>query len=194
LPHWPNDIAIRFFVRDLVEGSSDVKKILEVWQTSANRSADLSSSLLAGALGGLVATVPMTATLELLHRRLPWWERYQLPPSQIVARLSRRLGLRRHMDQPEHLTVTLLAHFGYGSAAGAVYAPIAERVPLPGMLKGVIFGLLVWSTSYLGLLPALGILRPATRHPPRRTALMIIAHVVWGATLGLATGLIRSRQ
>ena len=39
----------------------------------------------------------------------------------------------------------------------------------------------------LGLLPALGILTPATRHPPRRNLLMIAAHVVWGATLGLLT-------
>ena len=47
------------------------------------------------------------------------------------------------------------------------------------------YGLAVWTTGYLGLLPALGALRPATEHPPRRTALMIAAHVVWGAALGL---------
>jgi uncharacterized membrane protein YagU involved in acid resistance len=136
----------------------------------------------------------MTAAMEIMHRRLPWWERYHLPPSQIIARVSRRLGLRQHMNQPEHITVTLLAHFGYGSAAGAVYAPIADHVPLPGVVKGIIFGLLVWSVSYLGLLPALGILRPATRQPPGRTALMIAAHVVWGAALGVLTDMIRPRQ
>ncbi|MCA1636528.1 MAG: hypothetical protein LC802_23280 [Acidobacteria bacterium] len=43
----------------------------------------------------------------------------------------------------------------------------------------------VWAGSYLGWLPAAGILRPATEHPPRRTALMIAAHVVWGVAAGL---------
>ena len=53
------------------------------------------------------------------------------------------------------------------------------------MVRGLSFGLCVWIASYLGLRPALGILRPATEHPPRRTALMIVAHAVWGATLAL---------
>jgi putative membrane protein len=39
--------------------------------------------------------------------------------------------------------------------------------------------------SYLGLLPALGILRPATEHPERRNALMIVAHLIWGSITGL---------
>ena len=36
----------------------------------------------------------------------------------------------------------------------------------------------------MGLLPAAGILKPATEHPARRNALMIASHLVWGAALG----------
>ena len=43
----------------------------------------------------------------------------------------------------------------------------------------------VWVASYLGLLPAMRILTPATEHPARRNALMISAHVIWGACLGV---------
>jgi hypothetical protein len=39
--------------------------------------------------------------------------------------------------------------------------------------------------SYLGGLPALGIQRPATEHNRARRRLMIAAHVVYGAALGL---------
>jgi hypothetical protein len=53
------------------------------------------------------------------------------------------------------------------------------------VLAGTLYGLVVWGASYLGLVPALGLLSPATRHPRRRNALMIAAHLVWGAALGL---------
>jgi uncharacterized membrane protein YagU involved in acid resistance len=55
----------------------------------------------------------------------------------------------------------------------------------PNVVNGVAYGLGVWTASYLGLLPALGLLAPATEHPARRNALMIAAHVVWGASLGI---------
>jgi hypothetical protein len=55
----------------------------------------------------------------------------------------------------------------------------------PPALSGAGFGVAVWAGSYSGRLPAAGILSPATRHPPRRNALMIAAHVVRGATAGL---------
>jgi putative membrane protein len=38
------------------------------------------------------------------------------------------------------------------------------------------------------MLAALGILKPATEHPPRRNALMIAAHLIWGAVLGALVG------
>ena len=76
--------------------------------------------------------------------------------------------------------LTLLAHFGYGGAAGAIYAGAGKRLPGGPALRGLFFGLLVWTVSYLGLLPSLRVLKPATEHPVRRSALMIGAHFVWG--------------
>ncbi|MCA1606571.1 MAG: DUF1440 domain-containing protein [Acidobacteria bacterium] len=140
----------------------------------------------AGAVAGFVATIPMTTAMRLLHRRLPWWERYPLPPRRISARLASKTGLRKHLDEDEEKGVTLAAHFGYGTAMGAVYSPVARRVGAPWFVSGPAFGLAVWAGSYLGLLPALGILESATKRPPERNALIIVAHLVWGASLGLA--------
>lgn len=47
-------------------------------------------------------------------------------------------------------------------------------------------GAAIWAGSYFGWVPALGILTPASEHPRRRNALMIAAHIVWGATTALA--------
>ena len=138
--------------------------------------------LLLGTIGGIVATGPMTAAMILLHRRLPWHERYPLPPREITMSFARKTGLAPQLDSEGRATATMVSHFGYGAAAGSLYtALIAPRGH--ALSKGVLFGLLIWGASYLGWLPATGILRPATEQPPRRNLLMIIAHLVWGATL-----------
>ena len=143
------------------------------------------NKILVGALAGLAATVPMTAAMESMHRLLPERERYPLPPREIAMAVAEDAGVRQHLDEPERTSVTLAAHFGYGAMTGAMYAPLAQRSQWRPAIGGAGFGLAVWAGSYLGLLPALGILTPATAHPTRRNALMITAHVVWGVTLGL---------
>lgn len=141
--------------------------------------------LLNGALAGFTATIPMTIAMEAMHRALPQHERYPLPPREITERITAGTGEKEHLNESERFGLTLLSHFTYGAAAGAVYASVAQRYqpsPIPG---GAAFGLALWAASYLGWLPATGILRPATEHPPRRTALLIAAHLVWGTTIGI---------
>jgi len=127
----------------------------------------------------------MTLAMEAMHRLLPQHERHPLPPRLITDQVAEKAGVKEQMDEEDRFWVSLASHFGYGTAAGAVYAPLSRAIPLPPALGGMAFGLGVWAGSYLGLLPALNILRPATEHPPRRTALMISAHLVWGAALGV---------
>jgi uncharacterized membrane protein YagU involved in acid resistance len=140
--------------------------------------------LVIGALAGLAATAPMTLAMRAMHRYLPNHQQYPLPPRLITDKVTEDVGIARPMAEEDQRLLTLVAHFSYGAAAGALYAPLAERVELPPVASGVLYGLVVWAGSYLGLLPAAGILRPATEHPLRRTALMVAAHVVWGATTG----------
>jgi putative membrane protein len=78
----------------------------------------------------------------------------------------------------------LTGHFGYGALCGAVYAAIRAVFPR-GVVPGTVFGLMVWTVSYLGLLPATGLFPPATEKPARQNALMIAAHIIWGASLGI---------
>jgi hypothetical protein len=144
----------------------------------------MKSDWLRGALSGCVATVPMTAAMLAWHRRLPLWERYPLPPRQITMNVARRAGIKGHLNARQKTAVTLVAHFSYGAAVGAVYAALSRRLLPAGAASGAFYGVAVWAASYLGLLPALQILTPATDHPARRNALMVAAHVVWGAVTG----------
>lgn len=142
-----------------------------------------------GLLAGTAATGPMTVAMILWHRRLPQSERYPLPPREITEKMTRAAGVRHKIEEPTQSAATLVAHFGYGAAAGLLYSFLAGEVRAGALLKGIAFGLFVWTGSYLGLLPALGILKPATEHPPRRNLLMIVAHIIWGAVLGRLTKL-----
>lgn len=137
-----------------------------------------------GALSGFIATAPMTISMIAMHRRLPKRERYPLPPRQITMRVAEQAGVpTERLDEPERKGLSLAAHFAYGAAAGTGYAAFAKRNSSHPLLKGIGYGLAVWSGSYLGLIPATGLLSSATKQPARRNALMIGAHVIWGLTL-----------
>jgi biotin transporter BioY len=105
----------------------------------------------------------------------------------VTEGLAEKAGVNEHLDEEERKAATWVSHFAYGATCGALYGAVSEgRTGGHPMLAGVGFGLAVWAGSYLGWLPAAGVLSPATEHPARRNALMIAAHVVWGATTGLA--------
>ncbi len=73
---------------------------------------------------------------------------------------------------------------------GALYGPLMRIVPLPSVLKGMVFGLVVWFAVYRGLLPAVGMSEAATKQPLQRNALMLAAHLVSGAGMGGAMQLL----
>jgi len=147
---------------------------------------------MAGCLAGLVATGPMTLALELVRRGLPGPDA-PFPPKEVTMGMARKVGLKRHMDEETEWAATWAAHFGYGSGVGAVYGAIAPRVPWPAVPKGMAYGVAVWALSYLGWLPAVGIVQPLVRRPVRQQTALIVAHLVWGAATGALTEVFRGR-
>lgn len=148
--------------------------------------------LFRGAIAGSVATVPMTISMLIGWRLLPRRERYPLPPREIMGELAERMGKEDLLTEAQLMAATLLSHFAYGAVSGSMYALFEKRISVGGRLKGVLAGLILWAGSYLGWLPAMGILKPATQHPWRRNLLMILAHVVWGMTLEQITQTLQS--
>jgi len=130
----------------------------------------LGSRLVIGGIAGFVATMAMTSAMRRLHKRLPAKERYPLTPREIVdATLAPPAAAAPDL--------TLVAHFAYGAGCGALIAAAAPRI---GPASGAMAGGAVWLASYMGWIPAVGVLRPATDHPMRRNAVMIAAHFAWG--------------
>ena len=141
--------------------------------------------IILGALAGLAGTVPMSLAMKLMHEQLPRGERYPLPPRQVTEGVAEAAGVNEHLGEQGREAATWVSHFAYGAACGAIYGALGGRAGRHAALAGAGFGVAVWAGSYLGWLPAAGILAPATEHPARRNALMIASHVVWGATAGV---------
>jgi uncharacterized membrane protein YagU involved in acid resistance len=128
---------------------------------------------------GLVATAPMTAVMlgarqiGLLHTP---------PPEQISARAAAKVPspvLASRTAQP----LWPVAHGGYGVVCGVAYGALRPWLPSSTAQAGFLFGGMVWSVSYLGLMPALDLYPwPAKDASPRRTV-TIVAHAVYGVTL-----------
>ncbi|HEY9289860.1 MAG TPA: hypothetical protein VIP98_01140 [Microlunatus sp.] len=138
---------------------------------SANRTGT-GRSLLAGAGKGAAATATMTGVFRAFERA-GWIG--QLPPRQIVDRLLPEL------DDDRARWLTLIAHFGYGTALGSAYALLSRS---PSALRGAVFGVAVCLANYELGLPLLRIREPMHRDHPREIAALITAHLVYGAGLG----------
>lgn len=135
----------------------------------------------AGAIGGLLATIPMTLAMESLYRRLPREQRYPLPPREVTQNTLRKMGYDQHLNEERRIEASLLAHFAYGAATGALYPLVRRNVTHPLVFGGG-YGVAIWGLSYLGWIPAVGLLEPATRQPAQRRRLMLCAHLIWGSS------------
>lgn len=135
-------------------------------------------------MAGAVATLPMSA-LMLLAQRLGLMGTQ--PPRRITDEALEAVDA--HPPEAGRRLLTALNHVGFGATAGAPFA-LLHRVVTPAVPRpvlGVVYGLGVWASAYLGWVPAAGLMPPAHRDRHGRPASMIAAHVVYGAVLGGAT-------
>jgi putative membrane protein len=127
----------------------------------------------------------MTVAMVGLHRVLPPEHQEPLPPEQITENAAAKAGVDLRSDEETQKAATLAAHFGYGATVGALYAPFAGSTGLPRPVEGMLYGLAVWGGSYFGVIPGAGLYKSAEDEAPERNAVMIAAHLIWGASLGV---------
>lgn len=134
-------------------------------------------TLVRGAAAGAVATAAMSALMLAAGRAGLVGEQ---PPEAIVRQAGALTGGEPRGRLADALAVA--AHLGFGVGTGAAYAllpPSARPV-----LRGMAVGQAVYAVSYAGWVPVLGALPHATRDRTARQAVMVAAHLVYGAVLG----------
>lgn len=140
-----------------------------------------------GSVGGAAGTLTMSLVMMTAHR-FGFLGGY--PPEYIASAGLDSLGMRRRTSEAQDALAVAL-HVAFGTAVGAVFGLAHRRTTrMPAtILQALVFGGLVWLVSYHGWIPALGILPPPERDQPGRPATMLLAHWVYGVTLGLVVAL-----
>jgi hypothetical protein len=167
-------------------------KLYSRWEQalSNDKELKLGSRLLIGAIAGFAGTLAMTAAMRRMHEKLPLSERYPLTPREIIDSTADAVDVPVSGEAAKDITTA--AHFVYGAASGALLGMANASL---GPVAGGATGVGVWLGSYMGWIPAVGLLKPADDHPPRRNLLMLAAHVVWGvATAKAMRELVEARE
>ena len=138
--------------------------------------------LVRGVLGGAAATTAMSVPM-LVAQRLGWMGKQ--PPERIVEAALDAADLDTTTNASEDV-LAVASHYAFGIGCGVLFSVLhaRRRLPGPAIVHGVAFGMMVWALSYLGWVPALGILPPAHRDRSGRRRTMVLGHVVYGAVLG----------
>ena len=146
----------------------------------------VSLRMLFGAVAGLLATGAMSIFM-LAARRAGWL--HEQAPEEITERTVEQATHHRIGGQSLDV-LAAIAHLGFGASAGVLYAFTLGRWrvrSVPPILTGVLYGTSVWLGSYWGVLPRLGLMPSPPDDEQRRPLVMLVAHWIYGAALGLTS-------
>lgn len=135
-----------------------------------------------GAIGGVIGASCMSALRMVAHR---FGLLDKQVPQAVEEWVSHGTGIQPGFAG--HQALTQVLHLGYGMAWGALYGALAGSRRGATAVKGSAFGTAQWAVGFLGLLPALGIARPAWKQSPTENTLNIAAHVLYGVVTALMT-------
>lgn len=146
----------------------------------------LIKGIFSGLGAGFMATLPMTVWMLCANKTIPAHQPDPLPPEEITRNLTETVALEPHLDETDQKKLSLFNHFVYGAII-AIPMSFLNRNHRAGLAirRGIGYGLLVWVSNYLGLLPTLRLYPSATQEPARMNFIMIIGHILWGGLSGL---------
>lgn len=154
-----------------------------------NPSFSLARALARGFASGIAATTTMTGGMFVLQKSGLLG---RMPPRLMTERLLARIGLRRKTSRRSRKLLTAAMHYGFGGAMGSLFEVGRSalttrhgRAPSSAIVgSGIAFGTLVWLASYAGWIPVAGLMPRPTSDRPGRPTSMVIAHWIFGGTLG----------
>ena len=155
------------------------------------------AAVVGGLLAGVVGTICLDTAGYLRYRRsggkkspLEWefgpidgWE--NAPDPGKVAKREIEGFTGRELPDRWAWPVSTAMHWGYGSAAAAVYGIVAGSLREPSPVYGLPFGAAVWATGYV-VLPEAGIYKPIWEYDAKTLAEDLGGHLAYGLGTGTA--------
>lgn len=101
----------------------------------------------------MIATLLMTVWMLAENSLVPAHKTKPLPPETITKSLETKTGIKPALTDNQHKGLSLLNHLLYGSV---IAIPLSFISPHSKMRRlGANYGLGVWLSNYLGILPSL---------------------------------------
>jgi len=178
-------------------------------QTHERREPDVFKGLVAGLIGGLVASVVMNQAQKLVGELLTGDKRahgaqslqqgaprrgagkileergVEDPNDDAAERLAQTIsvGVFDHeLSDDEKNTAGTALHYAYGISMGAVYGVAAEILPETTIGAGSVYASLIWMGADEGVVPLLGLSKSADEYPLSIHACAFASHLVYGLT------------
>jgi uncharacterized membrane protein YagU involved in acid resistance len=152
-------------------------------EQKSSSAPNLSQGLLAGALGGLVASFAMSEFYSLLPRD----EQYSQPDkedSTVRAASAVSRTLFHHELTPDQKKIGgSVVHYAFGTTIAALYGVLVEFRESTRFGWGLPFGAAIWLGAHVITVPALGLSEPVTRGAHSAEAAEFAAHLVYGAVV-----------
>ncbi len=111
------------------------------------------------------------------------------------ARLANAIAvaaLDHELTQREKEAAGTAFHYAMGATSGALYGAVAEIIPRVKAGAGLPFGAAVWVIADEGVVPALGLSKPATEYPISIHAYAFTSHLIFGLTTEVVRRAMRS--
>lgn len=175
------------------------------------RDGDILKGLLAGLVGGLVASWTMNMFQAMWSRQevgvekphgaqgiKPYVEgrtqaqalnpppvssgKRQDDPTEKIAEAVSETVLDRSLTESEKEPAGEIVHYVFGTASGGLYGALAEIAPVVTVGAGIPFGAVFWLTADELVVPALGLSEKPTEYPPSTHAYSFFSHLVYALT------------
>jgi uncharacterized membrane protein YagU involved in acid resistance len=153
-----------------------------------------SSTLAAGALAGTVGTAVMMAMRSFDAEYAP----ATIPPmpkdpgALVLNQTAVAAGIST-VPEPIQSVASRSLSFGYGGAAGIIYAMIrGRRRSISTLLDGGLLGMGLYVFAYAGWLPLVGLTKPAWKQRFPEIAGEALRHVVFGVATAAVYGAINA--
>ena len=138
----------------------------------STRPKSLAKGILAGLIGGLVATAAKSLAERIYAPRTHG--EHEPPELLAVKKAGRELTLVQKKTAAEAI------HWGFGAATGAAYGALAEYVPTVTSKDGASFGVTLVTLTHQGALPMLGLAAHPGEQTAREKTSEMTSHIVYG--------------